>query len=82
MGGISSGLVGGIQCPPAALQLDSTVGDTVLYVGKATPGSLTSDAVWQIQRITIAGSDFSIEWADGDPDFNNVWDDRLILAYS
>lgn len=53
---------------------------TYTYIGEAAPGSATSAAVWRIQRITNADS--TIEWADGDGDFNNVWDNRASLSYS
>jgi len=56
---------------------------TVTYVGKAAIGAATNAAVWQIQRLTsTVGGDVTIEWADGNAEFDNVWDDRASLAYS
>ena len=63
-----------------ALELDEASA-TVTYVGEAAAGSSTAAAVWRIKRITLTGSDLSIKWADGDTNFNNVWDDRAILSY-
>lgn len=55
---------------------------SVTYVGKALPGSETNEAVWQIKKITSVGPDLSIEFADGNSDFDNIWDDRAGLTYS
>lgn len=52
------------------------------YFGKAAPGSLTSAAVWQIQRMGVSGTVTTYEWADGDREFNNVWDNRTSLTYN
>lgn len=67
-----------VASPPLAIRLDD--GATYLYVGKAAVGTLNGDSVWQIQRITQA--DTTVEWADGDADFDNVWDNRASLSYS
>jgi hypothetical protein len=50
------------------------------YVGTALPGSLTADAVWRILRVTAA--DFTVLYADGDTNFDNVWDSHAALSYS
>jgi len=56
---------------------------TTQYVGWASPGSTTDQAVWAIHRITISsGRITQIDWADGDANPNNVWDDRASLDYS
>jgi hypothetical protein len=47
---------------------------TIKYVGDAAAGSLETDADWRIQRITTITGGVKIEWADGDTNFNNVWD--------
>jgi len=62
-----------------ALQLDE-VGATT-YIGEAEPGSLTSLALWRIKRIVETGPDSEITWADGNSDFDNIWDNRLSLTY-
>lgn len=62
------------------LQVD-TVGSTT-YLGYANPGTATSAATWAIKKIVETSNDVSITWADGTSDFDNVWDDRLILTYS
>ena len=53
---------------------------TLSYYGRADAGALTGAAVWQIKRIdTSAG--VVIDWADGNTDFDNVWDNRAALSY-
>jgi hypothetical protein len=67
-----------------ALQLDDTGGaPQVLYKGEAAAGSITSGALWRIQEITIqTDGDVAILWADGNTNFDNIYDDRLGLSYS
>jgi hypothetical protein len=60
------------------LKLDDT--GTYTYVGQAVPTSGTDEAVWQIRRVTNATGD--LVHADGDGNFDNVWDDRASLDYS
>lgn len=76
----AAGVDGG-DAVPYAIELDS-VGSGITYVGSADPGTATSAAGWQVKRLTEAGPDISIEWADGDALFNNVWDNRASLSYS
>lgn len=53
------------------------------YMGKAPPGQATSEPVWQIRRLYYASSLLNdIRWADGDLDFDNVWDNRATLSYT
>lgn len=67
-----------------ATQLDQdAITPTVAYFGRAVPGSLTSAAVWQIKKLDFGvDGDVAVTWADGDADFNNVWDNRASLSYS
>lgn len=85
-----------IRIPYTAIDQDMTVNvdsslyakrvdeasSTVTYVGAAAPGSAASSPVWQIQRLTFTGPDITIEWANGNKDFNNIWNNRLSLSYS
>lgn len=64
-----------------AKQIDF-VGETVIYKGEALPGSLTSASVWRVRKLTLTGDDVAETWADGDSNFDNVWDDRVSLSYS
>ena len=42
--------------------------------------SPTSNPVWRIKRISTS-SGVIVEWADGNVNFDNVWDDRASLSY-
>jgi hypothetical protein len=64
-----------------ALRMDEASA-TVTYVGTAYAGSLNAAASWAIKRITISGTVTTIEWADGDTNANNVWNNRAALSYS
>lgn len=55
---------------------------TVTYIGNADVGASESGSVWQIQRLTISGVSTTLEYADGDENFNNVWSNRAALSYS
>lgn len=65
-----------------AVRLD-VASTAVTYVGKAAVGAVTNAAVWKVFKMTTAvDGDLTIEYADGDADFDNVWDDRATLTYS
>lgn len=58
-------------------------GETIIYRGEAVPGSAESSAVWRIRRITLnAEGDATTEYAEGDAQFDNIWNDRASLSYS
>jgi hypothetical protein len=67
--------------PKRALAIDEQ-GSNLTYIGIAMLGSLTSDAVWQILKIEKVGSETTFEYADGNDNYDNVWDDHLSLTYS
>lgn len=50
------------------------------YIGKAMPGAVEADSVWQIMRMDAASTSFI--FANGSDDFNQVWNDRTTLSYS
>ena len=57
-------------------------GSGVTYVGSALTGSATSAAAWRIQKITVSSGDATVEWADGNDSYDNIWDNRAALSYS
>ncbi len=58
-------------------------GNSLLHLGIAPPGTGSSDAKWRIREYTYAGgSVVSILFADGNLNFDNVWNDRASLSYS
>jgi hypothetical protein len=59
------------------------VSDLLAYAGKALPGTATSAASWQVKELTFtAGGDISVRLADGNANFDNIWDNRGSLSYS
>lgn len=75
--------LGGLQTAdtPMALQTDSTSTAGVTYIGKAAPGSATSSAVWQIQKMTTTGTNLATTWVNNGT-FTAVWDNRTGLTYA
>lgn len=55
---------------------------TTTYLGYAAIGSAEAGGVWKIKRITESGTVTSIEWADGNDSYDNIWADRAALSYS
>jgi len=67
-----------------ATRLAYDVSGNPIYVGIAAPGSLTSEAKWQVRKLTfdLNGNVTVIEYAGGLPNFSYKWDSRLSLVYS
>lgn len=63
------------------IEIDDTMSG-VIYIGQALPGSVVTDPVWRIRKITEAlDGDSSAQWAGGTNEFIHPWTDRLSLAY-
>lgn len=63
-----------------AIRID-TVSSTLTYIGEASVGANNSDAIWRIRKLETVGTVLSVQWADGDFQFDNVWDNRASLTY-
>lgn len=56
---------------------------TVTYIGEAEPNSAANSAVWRIYRVDETNDpDIEIKWADGDANFDKIWDERDVYSYS
>ena len=57
--------------------------DDNYYIGWASPGTSIDNPSWKIQRITIApiGIDVTVQWADANSHFDNIWSNRYSLVY-
>lgn len=67
----------------AYAQVVDVVSEFLIYKGWAAVGSLTSAPSWRIQKIVIGfDDDVTKTWADGNAEFDNIWDDHLSLVYS
>ncbi|MFI5195700.1 MAG: hypothetical protein ACHQD8_01300 [Chitinophagales bacterium] len=63
------------------IRVDESV-PMVVYNGYAVAiGAATADPVWAIQRITRNGDLFIYEWAGGNKQYTNIWDNRAALNY-
>ncbi len=67
----------GIRVP---VRIDESNPD-VVYNGFVVAGTIVSDAVWAIQKITKEKAATIYEWADGDELYDNIWENRYELNY-
>lgn len=59
---------------------NDTITDTnLVYLGKAVPGSLTSDGAWQIKRYNKSAGHMS--FADDETTFTKQWSERTTYGY-
>lgn len=63
-----------------ALVVDDSTTPNTVYIGYAEIGSATSAAVWKIKKIATATGAVTT-WADGDDQYDNIWDNRVSLTY-
>ena len=68
-----------VQTPTYQRVSDSS-GSTYIYFGKSVPGSLQTDSVWQVGRVTQGSNPEKTYAAIGA--FTVKWSDRLTLTYS
>jgi len=65
---------------PYAVRVDAV--GTISYIGEALAGSATNAAAWRIKKLEEVGNDVTVTWADGNTNFDNIWDNHLTLTYS
>lgn len=59
------------------------IGDTVIYKAEAVAGTSDATAGWRIHKLVISiDGDVSETWAEGNTNFNKIWDNRLTYTYS
>jgi hypothetical protein len=54
----------------------------IVYKGYAAPNAFTYEAIWAIVRISKIEDQIIYEWADGDQNYDNVWESRYELNYT
>jgi len=77
-------VAGGSAAAQTVSKIDDTTTANVVYIGKAEltgAAILTSAAVWQIKKLDTSSLALDKKWADGDANYNNVWDNRASLTY-
>lgn len=52
---------------------------TYKYYGQANPGVATSGSTWRIRR--LVWSTLAVQFADGNANFDNIWDNRAGYTY-
>jgi len=58
-------------------------GANPVYVGEAKPGIATDEKGWRIKKITYDGDNpTQIDWAEGNRNFDKIWDNRATYSYS
>jgi hypothetical protein len=57
------------------------VSPTLTYIGKASPGSLETDAVWQLQKLETVNGTLSITYPEGKYSFNYFWNSHESYSY-
>ena|SRR3990167_745987 len=64
--------------------LDYDGSNNLIYSGLASPGSSKAVAVWQIKKYTYDGSSnlTDIQYADGNLEYDNIWNNRASGSYS
>jgi hypothetical protein len=59
-----------------------TTGD-IIFKGWADVGTVNSTSIWRIAKLTInTDGDVTEQYADGNNNFDNIWDNRAILTYT
>lgn len=67
---------------------DAGVITNVFYRGRAMPGTLNEDQGWEIIKRTVVETvatgeaDITDEFANGQAQFSEIWNDRLVLTYT
>lgn len=67
---------------PRRVTLVDEVSGNLTYIGIAKLGTADATPGWQILRIQKTGALTSLQYADGNARFDNVWDDRASLTYT
>lgn len=56
---------------------------SITYYGYANPGTANSDATWRILRKEVVSASVTeFKYADGNDNYDNVWNNRASLTYS
>ena len=67
---------------PGTLITD-VVSSSIMYIGKAACGASTSQAVWQILKLTTdTNGGITVSYANGNSLYNNIWVNRASLTYT
>ena len=63
--------------------LDYDANNNLIYQGTAYPSITKASAGWRIKKFTYTSGNLTdIQFADGNDNYDNVWNDRAIYTYS
>lgn len=82
---ISGSVTGTVTANSTSIEYKTMIDEassTVTYIGKAAAGGSLSSAIWQIKRLSVSGNVTTIDHADGNTNYDNIWDNRASLSYS
>ncbi len=73
-----------IQDNRFTMKMDYDGSGNLVYLGKAPMGKGTDEPFWQIRRFAygVSSNLTSVQWANGKPTFESIWDSRAALLYS
>ncbi len=61
--------------------VDTTTTPNTTYTGLAENGVTAGQSLWSIRRTTFTGGIWVTEYADGNREFDNIWNNRASLTY-
>ena len=61
--------------------LEDNTNANIVYKGFAAPGANTADPVWAVLRVNNDRGIVSYQWADGNMNLDNIWNERTKLNY-
>ena len=63
--------------------VDESAAPATTYIGWVTPGTVDpSEAKFKIKRVTVAASITTTMWAEGNRNYDKIWNNRAALNYS
>lgn len=62
--------------------LRSVVSGDTTTIGYALPGTLNAESKWKIKQVVVSGGVTTITYAEGNGNFDKIWDDRATYTYS
>lgn len=63
--------------------VDESGAPAVTYLGWCSPGTVaTIEPKFKIKRVSVNAGITTTEWANGNRNFDKVWDNRAVLPYS
>lgn len=67
---------------PVYTKLIDRISPELIYIGESVPGSTVCEPKWRIKKITQVGIDINIIWANGDSNFDKIWDSRESYTFN